>query len=222
MLSCLNTFVFNALPQTRVCFFVHGVENRSLPCDGYSHFRLTRSPGAGALSPCMRSIRVYAGSRISAQLLCKKVTPIYTRSLAFALASVFLLYRALSFVCSVDNPGRLTANIPAAVTILLLSLLVKAVMVLEAKLGSLRVRPLPVICLGGIVAEAGETLRNPQSRMFWVFVCGGRTEEFAIVEVGCCGVAIDALWTLVMMFFGQEGSSVIGCLCKGLSFTSPS
>ena len=60
-----------------------------------------------------------------------------------------------------DNPGRLTANIPAAVTILLLSLLVKAEMVLDAKLGSLRVRPLPVICLGGIVAETGETLHNP-------------------------------------------------------------
>ena len=60
-----------------------------------------------------------------------------------------------------DNPGWLTANIPAAVTILLLSLLVKAEMVLDAKLGSLRVRPLPVICLGGIVAEAGEMLRNP-------------------------------------------------------------
>lgn len=47
--------------------------------------------------------------------------------------------------------GYLTANIPAAVTILRFSLLVKAEMVLEAKLGSLRVRPLPVICLGGIV-----------------------------------------------------------------------
>lgn len=34
-------------------------------------------------------------------------------------------------------------------------------MVLDAKLGSLRVRPLPVICLGGIVAAVGETLRNP-------------------------------------------------------------
>ena len=53
---------------------------------------------AGALSTRMRPIRVYAGSRISAQLLCKNVTPIYTRSLAFALASVFLLYRVLSFV----------------------------------------------------------------------------------------------------------------------------
>jgi len=60
-----------------------------------------------------------------------------------------------------ENLGWLTANIPAAVTILLLSLLVKAEIVLDAKLGSLRVRPLPVICLGGIVAEAGETLRNP-------------------------------------------------------------
>lgn len=47
---------------------------------------------------------VYAGRRISAQLLCRKATP--------------------------------RANIPAAVTMLLFSLLVKAEMVLEAKLGS--------------------------------------------------------------------------------------
>ena len=59
-----------------------------------------------------------------------------------------------------ENPGRLTANIPAAVTILLLSLLVNAEMVLDAKLGSLRVRPLPAICLGGIVAVVSVKLRN--------------------------------------------------------------
>jgi hypothetical protein len=47
--------------------------------------------------------------------------------------------------------GYLTANIPAAVTILLFSLLVKTEMVLEAKLGSWMVRPLPVMYLGGIV-----------------------------------------------------------------------
>lgn len=54
----------------------------------------------------------------------------------------------------------LTANSPAAVTILLLSLLVKAEIVLDAKLGSLRVRPLPAICLGGIVAVVSVKLRN--------------------------------------------------------------
>jgi hypothetical protein len=57
-------------------------------------------------------------------------------------------------------PGYLTANIPAAVTILLFSLFVKAERVLDAKLGSLRVRPLPVICLGGIVAVVSVKLRN--------------------------------------------------------------
>jgi hypothetical protein len=107
------------------------------------------------------SVRVYAGSRISAQLLCKNVTPIYTPLLALVLASAFLPgYHAHPSSHGFDRLGKLTANIPAAVTILLLSLLVMAEMVLDAKLGSLGVRPLPVICLGGIVATADMKLHD--------------------------------------------------------------
>jgi hypothetical protein len=61
--------------------------------------------------------------------------------------------------------GSLTANMPTAVTILLFSALVNTDTALEAKLGSATVRPLPVICLGGIVAGVRVVLGGRVARL---------------------------------------------------------
>lgn len=111
----------------------------------------------GNLGSLVMSI-VYAGSKISAQLLCRKVTPIYKRFVSPY--SCLKLHRARQNGTLHWPPSRhqrctsigwLTANSPTAVTTLLFSLSVKARSVDCAKLGSARVRPLPETCLGGIL-----------------------------------------------------------------------
>lgn len=107
----------------------------------------------------------YAGSRISAQLLCRNVTPIYKRCVSLhpclnARLRSAVCQRPLPLISSPPQFGLLTAKRPTAVTTLLFSLSVKARSVDCAKLGSARVRPLPETCLGGIldVLEAGVSI----------------------------------------------------------------
>ena len=64
---------------------------------------LARCNGTGAFSCNVRSVWVYAGSRISAQLLCRNVTPICAMPLALVLASIFLPIYPSSDIF--DHPG---------------------------------------------------------------------------------------------------------------------
>lgn len=85
--------------------------------------------------------------------------------MSFLLAQAHL--QAASDILSYFAGGYLTANSPAAVTILLFSLLVKVEMTLEAKLGSWMVRPFPVMYLGGMaVIMSGDCGAVSQYRQF--------------------------------------------------------
>jgi hypothetical protein len=104
---------------------------------------------------------IYAGRRISAQLLCRNVTPICIIKSApvhiiqlCADSGASIAHLCLS-TSTVLKAGYLTANNPTAVTTLLFSLSVNARSVLCAKLGSAMVRPLPWTCLGGILVVRG-------------------------------------------------------------------
>ncbi|KAK7191421.1 hypothetical protein PSPO01_02730 [Paraphaeosphaeria sporulosa] len=96
------------------------------------HFVAIRSTRVFAHCPHI-FLNAYAGSKISAQLLCKNVTPICIR------------------------PDHLTANMPMAVTTLLLSWLIMVWYALTAKLGSAPLRPLTALgaMVGAVRLSAG-------------------------------------------------------------------
>jgi hypothetical protein len=134
--------------------------------------------GVGSVSFVMY-FAVYAGSRISAQLLCNANLWMHCQlsSVFCAFSSQVLRWcrcRSLS-PTSFHHPSTasfygledLTANIPIAVTTLLFSLSVKACSVVCAKLGSASVRPFPLSCLGGMVL-----IDFAQCQMGAVSVCG--------------------------------------------------
>jgi hypothetical protein len=141
--------VLNAVPMlSPVDHYIHGVRIRRPIVVAFLLFascHLVSFMSSGVIVQF-----VYAGSRISAQLLWRNATPIYNATVSPILSLSFTSLS--SHPSALSYAGSLTANMPTAVTTDRFSELVNVETALEAKLGSATVRPFPVICLGGIVA----------------------------------------------------------------------